>query len=131
MSPEEMFGEIIHSYSRADALANGDLVDVSDMARAAGFKYPVALTGALCELLHPSPPVRAKFGQDFHGRLWDTLTVLHWSARKSSPGSSLRFRVLLWLSPDDRRPWLQPMVAVCGPGDNAEPVITIMLPHED
>jgi type I site-specific restriction endonuclease len=42
----EIFGEPIHSYTRADAFADGYLVDVTDTAREAGFRFPVALTRA-------------------------------------------------------------------------------------
>src|SRR6185437_8267129 len=38
------FGEVIYSYTRAQAIADGVLVDVSETAKEAGFKYPVALT---------------------------------------------------------------------------------------
>src|SRR5262245_16898089 len=34
----------IHRYTRADALREGVLIDVSETAREAGFRYPVALT---------------------------------------------------------------------------------------
>ena len=32
---------------------------------------------------------------------------------------------------DNRQPEKVTLKALCGPGDQAEPVITIMLPHED
>ncbi|HKI36594.1 MAG TPA: DUF6573 family protein [Gemmataceae bacterium] len=38
--------DLIHRYTRADALRDGVLIDVSATAREAGFKYPVALTAA-------------------------------------------------------------------------------------
>src|SRR5205807_3262267 len=44
-----VFGELIHCSSRADALADGTLVDVSEVAREAGIRYPVALTRAVWE----------------------------------------------------------------------------------
>jgi hypothetical protein len=37
--------DLVHSYSRADALRDGGLVDVSATAKVAGFKNPVALAG--------------------------------------------------------------------------------------
>ena len=40
----ELFGEVISSYSRAQAIEDGVLVDVSSVARAAGIKFPVAMT---------------------------------------------------------------------------------------
>jgi len=39
--------EIISLDTRADAIADGFLVDVSDMAKEAGFKWPVAVTRAV------------------------------------------------------------------------------------
>jgi len=38
--------DLIHSYTRAEALADGTLIDVSETAREAGFRVPVALTRA-------------------------------------------------------------------------------------
>jgi type I site-specific restriction endonuclease len=37
-SMTDLFGEVIHSYTRADAIDDGYLVDVSDVAREAGFR---------------------------------------------------------------------------------------------
>ena len=42
-----LFGAPIHVYTRAQAIADGVLVDVSDTARDAGFRVPVALTSAV------------------------------------------------------------------------------------
>ena len=43
----EISGELlIFRYSRAEAIADGILIDASELAREAGFKYPVALTTA-------------------------------------------------------------------------------------
>ncbi len=42
----DLFGEVIHAYARADALADGTLVGVSAVAGEAGIRYPVALTRA-------------------------------------------------------------------------------------
>lgn len=41
--------DYIHRYSRADALRDGVLIDVSAVAREAGIRYPVALTRAVWE----------------------------------------------------------------------------------
>ncbi len=42
----EIFGEPISIYTRAQALDDGFLVDVSELAKEAGFRFPVALTRA-------------------------------------------------------------------------------------
>ena len=39
--------DLIHQYTRADAIRDGALIDVSATAREAGFKFPVALTAAV------------------------------------------------------------------------------------
>jgi len=41
---EEVFGPVIYSYSREQAIRDGVLVDVSSMAKEAGIVFPVAVT---------------------------------------------------------------------------------------
>ena len=46
--------ELIYSYSRKQAIEDGVLVDVSEMAKEAGFKFPVAMTNTVwTELIVP------------------------------------------------------------------------------
>jgi hypothetical protein len=63
--------DLIHSYTRADALRDGVLVDVSATAREAGLRHPVALTRAAWERCVTVPP--GVLCQDEAGRLWDVL----------------------------------------------------------
>lgn len=70
--------EVIYVYSREQALHDGVIVDVSEMAREAGYRVPVALTAAVAKLVTPSED-EADDGQDRDGRLWDVL----WMARAS------------------------------------------------
>ena len=37
--------DLVHRYTRADAIRDGVLIDVSAVAREAGIRYPVTLTG--------------------------------------------------------------------------------------
>ena len=41
--------EVIYAYTRKDALADGVQIDVSEVAREAGLKFPVYLTRAVWE----------------------------------------------------------------------------------
>jgi hypothetical protein len=116
--------EIISSYSRAQAIADGVLVDVSSTSREAGFKVPVAVTATVWAMLTPSDADGAD-GQSIEGRLWDLLNVLRVNARA---GDMVHFDLLLASSGKLERVALK---AVIGPGDEAEPVITVMLPNED
>ena len=47
MSNGKDFGNVIYSYTRAQAIADGVLIDVTDEAKAHGFKVPVAITDHL------------------------------------------------------------------------------------
>lgn len=121
---------LVHTYTRAQALADGVLVDVSDTARAAGFKVPVALTAAVwadCvawDHTAEAPP------QDEPGRLWDLLVMARLEARRAPDASVLRFG-LLRVPARGCRPQLVELMAHIGAGDQGEPVLTIMQPGED
>jgi hypothetical protein len=122
--------EIISTYSREQAIDDGLLVDVSETSefKELRFQFPIALTsGVLAQCVEE--PVGVS-GQDWHGRLWDLLSVFKHEARKCH-GEQLHFS--LHVRNDNRpgTPPLMPLKAVCGPGDDGEPVITIMLPDED
>lgn len=70
---------------------------------------------------------RGKEGlQDDRGRLWDVVWMLRMAARRG--GSDLRYRLSVVTAKGRRNIDLK---TVCGPGDDAEPVITIMLPEEE
>jgi hypothetical protein len=121
--------DLIHSYSRADAIADGVLVDVSDTARGAGFRYPVALTRAAWEKCMAVPPGVAC--QDEAGRLWDVVYVLRLTIGQSDGGPEVRFAVHVRNDNRERTPPLVRLKAICGPGDHGEPVVTVMTPEED
>lgn len=121
--------DLIHAYTRRQAIEDGVLVDVSEMAREAGFVYPVALTcGAWAECVRVPAGVG---GQDEAGRLWDVLQVLRLAIRGARGTDRVDFAVRVQNADTDELPPLVPLYAVCGPGDDAEPVLTVMLPHED
>jgi hypothetical protein len=122
--------DLIHRYTRADALRDGVLIDASATAKEAGFKYPVALTAAAWAQCVAVPP--GVLCQDEAGRLWDVLTMLRWAVRgQSGGGRELRFGVHVRHDNRDGTPPLIRLKALCGPGDEGEPVLTVMLPDED
>jgi hypothetical protein len=115
------FGEVIYSYTRAQALEDGVLVDVSAMAKEAGFKYPVAVTAALWAQIQAIPARVAPY-QDPTGRLWDVLWMASRAARRNNK-SRLEFQVIL--DTEGTRKRYKTYLADIGPGDDAAPVITI------
>jgi hypothetical protein len=147
--PEPPFwtdADIISSYSRAQAIEDGVLVDLTDpsftfrpnlqILKEVGIKYPVAMTIAAFSrtvqaLDEPLPPC-----QDLSGRLWDVLYMFKLAAKRG--GELLYFKVSVrnWVRIKGKRinracQETITLKAVCGPGDTPEPVITIMLPEED
>jgi hypothetical protein len=137
--------EIISAYSRAQAIEDGVLIDISTLAREAGLKFPVAVSAAVFFVLAPWAQARrgdiAKpaegeplygQGQSFEGRAWDLLQILLYEIRRGQGGERVDFAPL-FLMPryTQQRPMPVKMYARCGPGDNGEPVVTVMMPNED
>jgi hypothetical protein len=120
--------DLIHRYTRADAIRDGVLIDVSTVAREAGIRYPVALTRAAWERCVAVPPGVAC--QDEAGRLWDVLFLLACAAR-SSGGQEVRFAVHVRNDNRERTPPQVCLKALCDPGDQGEPVVTVLVPEED
>lgn len=121
--------DLIHAYTRAQAIEDGNLIDVTEPAKEAGFTFPVAVTARVWhELVVPEPRAR-KLGQSEGGRLWDLLWVFSRVALRHGNTDVLHFNVLFVLKARQRR--LIRLKAVIGPGDSGEGVITIMLPDED
>jgi hypothetical protein len=126
---DPIFGNVIHSYSRAEAIADGELVDVSKQAQEAGITFPTAVTRRVwAELITPDPR-SVPMGQSIEGRLWDTVWMLKCAIRLGNGGRIVRYQVIYVLKEKQRRTIT--LKAVCGPGDTPEPVITIMFPDED
>ena len=124
------FGPVIYAYTRAHALADGVLVDATCLAREAGFVFSVALTETLYHsYIVPALDLVAE-GQSIQGRLWDLLYVLRFAIAKARNADTILFTVHFLMSPGST-PVPIDLKAVCGPGDDGEPVLTIMLPDED
>ena len=117
---------VVFSYTRAQAIEDGVLVDISGLAREVGFKFPVAVTSGVYTLLNDT----AQPGQSFGGRALDMLVILHLEIKKAGDSDTIYFAPFFNTS-DHLEAKQYQLWSKCGPGDNHEPVITIMLPDED
>src|SRR5712664_3848309 len=126
----DIFGPVLHTYSRSQAVADGFQVEVSKVAREAGIRFSVFLTRAVYDSFVSVPP--GVTGQDETGRLWDILWMLRFAIRKAQPGQA-RLPFALYVRNDNKSPRLIKLVATCGPLDidDPQPAITVMLPDED
>jgi len=124
--------EVIHSYTRQQAIADGVLVDVSEMAEEAGFLIPVAITAAInAEVVTPSNEAIEALGQSYPGRLWDVLWMLHLAIHEATSRDDPRqLNFMVMVSEIDGMREVE-LKAVCAPNDDASPCITIMFPYED
>ena len=118
---DEIFGDLIYAYTRAQALADGVLVDVSARARCVGLRYPTACTQGVQALIEaiedPHPTLRPV---QVLGRTDAVLVAMLAAIRQARGTDRVMFFALgasLW--------------AQCGPGDTPEPVLTVMLEGED
>ena len=115
---------VIHRYTRAQAIEDGMLVDVTPQAKETGFKFPVACTSAVWNQYVVPPQATVELGQSERGRLHDVLWMLFLAIRKSGGGDELRFKVIFLQSPT--RQETVTLKALCGPGDEGEPVLTVL-----
>lgn len=131
----ELFGEPLYVYTREQAIANGVLIDATETARQIGFRIPVALTAdawADCVAWTAADSARQTH-QDEPARLWDVLWMAFMAIRRATDNQP-RLAFQLYRVPRGGRvakARLTTLHIVIGPGDNAEPVITIMQPKED
>lgn len=121
---------VIYAYTRAQAIADGVLIDVSSMAREAGFRYPVAMTDALWKDINDIPSTLMARGVSVEGRLWDILWM-GYCAIRSTPAAHTCLTYDLFMRVSGRaRQQRYPVKIVVGPGDVGESVITLMQPNE-
>lgn len=119
--------EVIYAYTRAQAIADGVLIDVTETASEVGLGLPTAVTVAVWEQCITNQVWHCC--SDEYGRTRSILWLLMQAVEKQQGPFEVEFVVPVRRS--DRRVVLRELKAHCGPGDNGEPVMTVMLPNED
>ncbi len=117
---------VIYSYTRAQALEDGVLVGISELAKEMGFKCPVAVTSTVNALLNDT----YHYGQSFEGRAWDLLQVLHFEISRSKNTDIIYFAPYFYVK-GHNEPKSFKLWAKCDPDENGKPVITVMFVGED
>jgi len=123
--------DVIYTYTRAQAVADGFQIDVSKTAQEAGIRFPVFITRGVYEQCVAVPP--GVTGQDEAGRLWDVVWMLRFAIIRAKPGAT-RLTVALYVRNSDKQPArLMTLRATAGAVDvdDPAPAITVMLPDED
>lgn len=121
--------EVVHRYTRMQAIADGVLVDVTAQARGCGFTVPVAITGTLfadCESWADGAdwgngePTAEQFVRWLLCFACETIRANKQTGVDRLPLSLTHFAG-------------RPSTALVhiGPGDDGEPVVTLMYPGEE
>ena len=128
-SENSPFADVIYTYTRSQAVADGLQIDVTKTAQEAGIRFPVFLTRSVYDLYVTVPP--GVTGQDVAGRLWDIVWMLRVAIQVARTGIK-RIPVTLYVR-DNHGLRLVRLTATCGPLDLDDPqhAITVMLPEED
>ena len=127
---------LIYAYTRRQAIEDGWLVDLmqeetAPLVRRLGFRIPVAMTRAA--LVETVAPIEADLpeGESLKARLVAVLAATQGAIRMLAGGADRVIFRLLVRDYETGKPKRVALKAVCGPGDEGEPVLTIMLPEED
>ena len=128
--------DLVHAYTRRQALADGVLIDVTREASPAemhgGFLVPVAVTAALWAAIEAIPPSLAGIA-DARGRLHDVLWMAALAVRRGrngprDGGPSLTFAIHLPIAGTRKR--TQQLRVDVGPDDGGMPCVTIGFPAD-
>jgi len=129
--PDSPQWDVVYTYTRSQAVADGFQIEVTKTAAEAGIRFPVFITRGVYEQCVAVPP--GVTGQDESGRLWDLVWMLRFAIIRSRPGTS-RLTVALYVRNSDTHPSrLVKLIATAGAVDvdDPAPAITMMLPDED
>ncbi len=122
MTNDDVFGEVVFSYSRAQAIEDGVLVDLSDVASIKEcWRYPFACTSTVWAIIEVA---LQEDGQDLDGICHDISWMAFIAIRVTKDLQVVHFKVII----AGKKHALK---LHFGPGDTAEPVLTLMLPGED
>lgn len=133
MNDENPFdnANVIFRYTRAQAIEDGVLIDLTEWAKETGFRIPVACTAAVWHGFIVPPQGARELGQCERGRAHDILWLLYVAIRRQSGAARDRLEYEVAFHQAPHRHETVKFRSICGPGDNGEPVLTIMLPDED
>lgn len=126
--------EVIHTYTRAEAIADGMLCDVTEWASAetgflGGFRCPVAVTAAAWHAIEAIPPALEGVA-DVRGRAHDVLYLASLALRgaMARDESRARFRVILPRAGERGR--YVTLLVDASAGDDGGAVVTIGFPED-
>ena len=84
--------ELVYSYTKSEAIAVGEQIDITEIATEAGFKFPFFLTSGVNNIIEESLNYGANSQE---GVIWDILMVLKYHIRIEKASSLIFFKVVI------------------------------------
>ena len=130
MSTDPVEWDVIETYSREQAIEDGNLVDLwqGDLEALCRqhYKYPICVTAAVWAVVEGAISAENECN-DLLGVIHDILWMGRTCGRELSP-SRREFEVTITGADPRRTVWR--MWLDCGPGDDLEPVLTVGFPDD-
>lgn len=124
--------DLVSVYTRAQAIEDGVLIDVTknfpNEIRDCGIKFHVAMTQAAFAEAVEMTEKAEQCGCSLNARMYDVLYIYMLKARRTVIDTMFFDLRVVKNRAKPSRVFLK---AMCHPGDEGEPVITISLPDED
>lgn len=122
MTNENLFGKPVYIYTRAQAIEDGVLVDLSQIEIIRKhWKHHMACTSAVWAIIKEALNTP---GQDVNGIVHDISTMARMELALNRTTNQVLFEVIITGKTHTFKLHV-------GPGDAGEPVLTLMLPNED
>ena len=119
------FGPVVYAYTRKQAIAAGEQIDVTQTAQKCGIRYPIFITRAVFENFVAVP--EGVISHDEALRLFNVVWMTRIAILRNRRGMD-RIRVVLHVHNGQRRATRVQLVAVCSAFDidDPRPAITLM-----
>ena len=129
-SPDPNFGPVVYAYTRKQAIADGQQIDVTPTAQKCGIRYPMFITRAVFENFVAVP--NGVTSHDESLRLFNAVWGTRMAILRNRRGLE-RIPVVLHVHNGQRRAERVQLVAVCSAFDIDDPrtAITLLMEHED
>lgn len=116
------FGEVIYSYTRKQAIEDGVLINLSQFPVIRVFwSQNLCCTDSVWAAIEEATKAGCDLDGVLHDISWIAKTTISQGNRTAD---TVKFKVAIGNRTVDLK-------LICGPGDHAEPVLTLLLQHED
>lgn len=125
------FGQVIFTYTRAQAVADRSQVDVTSVARKAGIRFPVFFARTVFDAYITAPDGIG--APDEAARLWDVLSTLRFVIRRAAAQGLIRIPFTLYIRNENHCRKPVKLAAICGALDvnDTQTAITVIANDED